>query len=103
MEDLHRASRSGEPITMHRAQPRHVSPLRFAGALLMLLMLTLAACASDNGDQAALAKSQVFIYPYLNGSALNIGGVTDKAHDAVLDPAALSLAADSATSNMLYS
>ena len=71
--------------------------------LIGLAALTLAACASDNGGQAALAKNQVFVFPYTLGGAANIGGVANKSHDATLDPAILSLAADSNTADMLYS
>ncbi len=104
MDDLHRA-RHAEHRTSRSdvASLRRVSPARIVGALLVLLTLTLAACASDSGGQAALSKSQVFVFPYTLGGAGSIGGVADKSHDATLDPAALSLAADSNTASMLYS
>ena len=40
--------------------------------LIALVALTLAACAGDNGGRAALAKNQVFVFPYTLGGAANI-------------------------------
>ena len=97
-DDLHRAPHPGEHVSRPRATTqRRVSPQRIGGGMLLLLMLTLAACANDNGGQATLDKNQVFTWPYVF-AVDSIGGPGSKTHGETFDPAIIQNAADSVPS-----
>jgi oligopeptide transport system substrate-binding protein len=70
---------------------------RFTRGVIMLagmLPLLLAACGFQTSTGASLAKDQTLTYPYTN---------LDNINDVVLDPAAVSFAADATFTSMLYS
>jgi oligopeptide transport system substrate-binding protein len=67
-------------------------------ALVGMVALAVAACAPGGGNQASLAPSQVFTWPYYPSSSVD----NSIMHDEMLDPAGLVWANDVGTVNMLY-
>ena len=87
-------------ITAHDRDHRRTSKLllRLALTFCGLAALLLSACSLGGQGTTPLAKNQVFVWPYRPFAPAD-NKIT---HDAVLDPAALSFANDSANVGMLY-
>src|SRR5215813_12059930 len=67
----------------------------------VLLTLMLSACSLGSGGQVAYAKDQVFTWPF-RFDVSTLGGIANKQHGEVLDPAVILYAEDAATISMLY-
>lgn len=98
MPGLHATQRRS--ITALDRYSRRMSKLlpRMALALCGLAALLLSACTVGGQGTTPLAKNQVFVWPY-RPFAPTDNQIT---HDAVLDPAALAFANDTANVGMLY-